>query len=56
MKAVFKYHCLGNGRESTGCMCDFTVPVVKKGDHLVSLYSPELLNAQSELTGAVTTP
>lgn len=32
---------------------DFTGTIVNKGDHLVSLYSPQLLSAQAELIGAV---
>jgi membrane fusion protein, copper/silver efflux system len=32
---------------------DFTGTIVKKGDHLVYLYSPELLSSQAELIGAV---
>ncbi len=32
---------------------DFTGTVVKKGDHMVYLYSPELLSAQAELLQAV---
>jgi Cu(I)/Ag(I) efflux system membrane fusion protein len=31
---------------------DFTGTTVRKGDHLVSLYSPDLISAQAELLGA----